>query len=217
MRDKSRSRAVRFFCYVTTAHFEINRVLLSFRAAAKLPGRMNPATFRLNALMARRFVSAAEHHTLQQAGPVERKKKTAGRWRWGGSVSTTCCNRQNSARTAQDILLLRVKEQKCFKTAYPPSLPAWGVHTALWEGFELTQVTVAPSPVWRRKRRGRRREGMNNSTSQCCSALTSCVLWGGEASRQQQQAAPPHMTARGYSIQGTSIFPRTGHHFREQQ
>lgn len=159
MRDKSRSRAVRFFCYVTTAHFEINRVLLSFRAAAKLPGRMNPATFRLNALMARRFVSAAEHHTLQQAGPVERKKKTAGRWRWGGSVSTTCCNRQNSARTAQDILLLRVKEQKCFKTAYPPSLPAWGVHTALWEGFELTQVTVAPSPVWRRKRRGRRRGG----------------------------------------------------------
>lgn len=166
--------------------------------------------------MARRFVSAAEHHTLQQAGPVERKKKTAGRWRWGGSVSTTCCNRQNSARTAQDILLLRVKEQKCFKTAYPPSLPAWGVHTALWEGFELTQVTVAPSPVWRRERE-EEEGGMNNSTSQCCSALTSCVLWGGEASRQQQQAAPPHMTARGYSIQGTSIFPRTGHNFREQQ
>lgn len=165
--------------------------------------------------MARRFVSTAKHHTLQQAGPVERKKKT-GRWRWGGSVSTTCCNRQNSARTAQDILLLRVKEQKCFKTAYPPSLPAWGVHTALWEGFELTQVTVAPSPVWRRERE-EEEGGMNNSTSQCCSALTSCVLWGGEASRQQQQAAPPHMTARGYSIQGTSIFPRTGHHFREQQ
>lgn len=163
--------------------------------------------------MARRFVSAAEHHTLQQAGPVEWKKKTAGRWRWGGSVSTTCCNRQNSARH----IAAQSGRAKMFQDRLSPfSACLRGTHSIMrriWADTSHSRSIAGVEEEEEREEEG----GMNNSTSQCCSALTSCVLWGGEASRQQQQAAPPHMTARGYSIQGTSIFPRTGHHFREQQ
>lgn len=52
--------------------------------------------------------------------------------------------------TAQDILLFRQREMSFFK-AMNPCVPAWGVHTVLWAGFELTQVTVAPSLAWRRR------------------------------------------------------------------
>lgn len=58
--------------------------------------RVCSSTFCLNATSCRPF--ASERHALQQAGPVERKKKKTGGWRRGGSVSGTCCSGHNSTR-----------------------------------------------------------------------------------------------------------------------
>lgn len=87
-------------------------------------------------------------------------------------------------REQRDILLFRQKEQSrflfffFFETVHP-CVHAWGVHTVLWEGFELTQVTVAPSPVWRRKRR-RRGDELFNQPAPLGSDVLLCLMgrWG---------------------------------------
>lgn len=100
-------------------------------------------------------------------------------------MSTTCCNRHNNtARTAQDILLFRQKGEIFLRGCIPVCLPE-----GYTQYYEKDLSWHESQSLHRRCRGGAE---MNYSTSQRCSTLTSCcVLWGGEGSLQQQ-AAPPH-------------------------
>lgn len=154
----------------------------------------NTATFRLNALIACRLLSATEHHSLQQAGPVERKKRQED----GGDEEALC-----PRPAATDTITLREqhktycysdRKSRFFETMYP-CVPAWGVHTVLWEGFELTQVTVAPSPVWRR-----RGDELFNQPTLLGSDVLLCLMgrWGEPATTSSTSSqGGRHMTAPG--------------------
>lgn len=176
----SSNTSTRFAFCVNTARFLINRVLCCSRRATR---RKSSATFRLNALMACRLLSATEHHTLQQAG---RPSGARGKRRKNGGDEEALCPRDLLQQTQQHC---ENSETYCysdrksrffffFETVHP-CVHAWGVHTVLWEGFELTQVTVAPSPVWRRKRR-RRGDELFNQPALLGSEVLLCLMgrWG---------------------------------------
>lgn len=135
--------------------------------------------------MACRLLSATEHHTLQQAGPVARKEKDS---------------RMEEMRRLYVRDLLQQTQKHCENStrhiAIQTERADFFFETVLPEGY--TQY-YEKDLSWHKSQSLHRRCGgggeMNYSTSQCCSALTSCcVLWGGEGSRQQQ-AAPPHKAA----------------------
>ena len=139
--------------------------------------------------MACGLLSATEHHALQQAGrPSGAREERDGRTEEMRRlyVRETCCNRHNNnARTVRHIAIQTETADSFlfflfFETVHP-CVHAWGVHTVLWEGFELTQVTVAPSPVWRRRRRRRRRgDELFNQPAPLGSDVLLCLMgrWG---------------------------------------
>lgn len=157
--------------------------------------------------MARRLLSATEHHSA-----AEREKRQED-----GGEDEAICPRPAAAdtitgRTAHNVLLFRRRERAHFYRVCIPCACLRGTHCF------MKGIAVDTSQSLHRQGGGGE---MNYSTSRHCSSPTSCrVLWGGEASRRQQ-AAPPRKaavtTAPGWSIRGTLIFQRTGHHFREQQ
>lgn len=167
--------------------------------------------------MACRLRSATEHHTLQHAGPVAWKEK---RQQDGGDEEALCpwpAVRDTKALWEQHKTYCYSdrKSRFFFFETLHPCVPAWGVHTVLWEGFELTQVTVAPSPVWRRWG-----DELFKQPVPLSSDVLLCLMgrWGEPATTSSTSSqGGRHMTAAGWNIQGTSIFPGTGHHFREQR
>lgn len=91
----SSNTSTRFAFCVNTARFLINRVLCCSRRATR---RKSSATFRLNALMACRILSATEHHTLQQAG---RPSGARGKRRKNGGDEEALCPRDLLQQTQQ--------------------------------------------------------------------------------------------------------------------
>lgn len=114
-----------------------------------------------------------------------------------------------TSRLCVQDLLQRTQQHKtyCFSDresavskSMNPCVAAWGVHTALWEGFELTQVTVAPSLVWGRK----------GWIIQPASFDVFLFYKGGEANSHHQ--------AHIHNLRGNLNVPQDeGRRFREQQ
>lgn len=133
----------------------------------------NTATFQLNALIACRLLSATEHHTLQQAGPVERKERQEDEEDEEGPCPRPAATDTITQWEQHKSYCYSDRKSRFSKTTHP-CVPAWGVHRVLWEGFELTQVTVAPSPVWRRMRR--RRDELFNQQALLGSDVLLCLM-----------------------------------------
>lgn len=217
MRDKSRSRAVRVFLLCHHSSFWDKQGPAQLQGCCKATRKNEPSylpTECSNGAEIRLHRRASHSAAGRPSGAKEKDSRTVEMRRLcvHGLLQQTE-QRENSTRH----IAAQSERAKMFQDRLSPfSACLRGTHSIMrriWADTSHSRSIAGVEEEEEREEEG----GMNNSTSQCCSALTSCVLWGGEASRQQQQAAPPHMTARGYSIQGTSIFPRTGHHFREQQ
>ena len=97
------------------------------------------------------ILSATEHHALQQEGPVKRKKREEDVEDEEAPCLEPAATDKITARELNKTYCYSDRKSFFFFKTMNPCMPAWGVHTVLWEGFELTQVTVAPSVVWRRR------------------------------------------------------------------
>lgn len=176
----SSNTSTRFAFCVNTARFLINRVLCCSRRATR---RKSSATFRLNALMACRLLSATEHHTLQQAG---RPSGARGKRRKNGGDEEALCPRDLLQQTQQhcensETYCYSDRKSRFFfflRLCIPVCMPE-----GYTQYYEKDLSWHKSQSLHRRCGGGRGGGGeMNYSTSQRCSALKSCcVLWGGEA------------------------------------
>lgn len=171
----------------------------------------NMATFHLSVLIACRLHSATDHNTQQSGGAEGRKASKRKKLLDLYQTTASLCVAHRQWYSDRNV------SRPYFQCVSLCCVPKG--YTRFWEGFGLTQVTVAPSLV-------KEREGcMNNSTS-AARLWRLVVLWVGEASMEQQARERQHLLTKRKSHDSPGIDSekgdikkkekkeeRTGHHF----